>query len=551
MPRGRPAQRIARVTASQARRFESADALRRFRLAAAMFPLGRDAFAPGLRRNRYLRIARLACGEAIARRSWVVVIDMPNAPAADLGLLALFLARTPDGWRAWQGWFPNSTEQGFFPGCVRTPVRARLLRCAAATVEDRRGPCAAHVGARRAEWAREWTPSGDLQSTRPAASHPRARAAKDVTMRTKTTALALASTLLAAPAAAALAAEADDPPSPDRAALHAPVAGHLTVGAQMRAAHRADDRRMNCHAGPAARAQTRRRHLAEGRAAPPERLRRRRDPRPHPGAAASAERAHRLARDGGDRRLRIGRQPGDRHRQRVLREVPVHVRDLERRRRLGQPGRRAPRPSRTAARRCSTRGRARRPGRSADARRRASAALQQRARCSHQRARGAHDQLAVLCVEELEATFRIGTDVAQVAGDESLGVMRTDDDDVPLAGEAFVRVERRPVDAGALAPWASRRRTPATNASPAARRVKRSRVVGRKRADGLERAEDHRRLDGLRCALLDRDRQLNERGLGCDPRPRPGQCDRRGRRSRDRPRVDDQASARTAGSALG
>ncbi len=59
-------------------------------------------------------------------------------------------------------------------------------------------------------------------------------------MRTKTTALALASTLLAAPTAAALAAEADDPPSPDRAALHAPVAGHLTVGAQMRAAHRSD-----------------------------------------------------------------------------------------------------------------------------------------------------------------------------------------------------------------------------------------------------------------------------------------------------------------------
>jgi hypothetical protein len=64
-------------------------------------------------------------------------------------------------------------------------------------------------------------------------------AAKDVTMRTKTTALALASTLLAVPAAA-LAAEADDPPAPDRAALRAPIAGHLTVGAQMRAAHRSD-----------------------------------------------------------------------------------------------------------------------------------------------------------------------------------------------------------------------------------------------------------------------------------------------------------------------
>jgi hypothetical protein len=55
-------------------------------------------------------------------------------------------------------------------------------------------------------------------------------------MRTKTTtALALAGTLLAAPAAALAAAGADDPPSPDRAALHAPVAGHLTVAAQMRA----------------------------------------------------------------------------------------------------------------------------------------------------------------------------------------------------------------------------------------------------------------------------------------------------------------------------
>jgi transglycosylase-like protein len=65
----------------------------------------------------------------------------------------------------------------------------------------------------------------------------RARAAEDVMMRTKTTtALALAGTLLAAPAAALAAAEANDPPSPDRTALHAPVAGHLTVAEQMRAA---------------------------------------------------------------------------------------------------------------------------------------------------------------------------------------------------------------------------------------------------------------------------------------------------------------------------
>jgi hypothetical protein len=55
-------------------------------------------------------------------------------------------------------------------------------------------------------------------------------------MRTKTTtALALAGTLLAAPAAALAAAEADDPPSPTEAAFRAPVAGHLTMASQMRA----------------------------------------------------------------------------------------------------------------------------------------------------------------------------------------------------------------------------------------------------------------------------------------------------------------------------
>jgi hypothetical protein len=55
-------------------------------------------------------------------------------------------------------------------------------------------------------------------------------------MRTKTTtALALAGTLLAAPAAALAAAEANDPPSPTEAVLRAPVAGHLTMASQMRA----------------------------------------------------------------------------------------------------------------------------------------------------------------------------------------------------------------------------------------------------------------------------------------------------------------------------
>jgi hypothetical protein len=55
--------------------------------------------------------------------------------------------------------------------------------------------------------------------------------------------MALTGTALALPAAAFAADAATEPPSPDETALRAPVAGHLTVGAQMRAA-RAHDRRV-------------------------------------------------------------------------------------------------------------------------------------------------------------------------------------------------------------------------------------------------------------------------------------------------------------------
>jgi hypothetical protein len=80
--------------------------------------------------------------------------------------------------------------------------------------------------------------------------HACARAAEDVMMRTETTtALALAGTLLAAPAAALAAAEANDPPSPTEAALRAPVAGHLTIASQMRA-----ERYANAHDDLTARA---------------------------------------------------------------------------------------------------------------------------------------------------------------------------------------------------------------------------------------------------------------------------------------------------------
>ena len=51
-------------------------------------------------------------------------------------------------------------------------------------------------------------------------------------MRTTTTALALAGTLLAVPAAMA-AQKAEDPPTPTDAALRAPLGGHLTVRGEM------------------------------------------------------------------------------------------------------------------------------------------------------------------------------------------------------------------------------------------------------------------------------------------------------------------------------
>ena len=57
-------------------------------------------------------------------------------------------------------------------------------------------------------------------------------------MRTTTTALAVGATALAIPTAAQ-AAKSDDPPSPAQSALRAPLAGHLTVAQQMRAARRA------------------------------------------------------------------------------------------------------------------------------------------------------------------------------------------------------------------------------------------------------------------------------------------------------------------------
>jgi hypothetical protein len=64
-------------------------------------------------------------------------------------------------------------------------------------------------------------------------------------MRTAVTATGAATALIAVTPAALAARDADDPPSPERLALSAPVAGHVTVAGQMRAARRdAHERRL-------------------------------------------------------------------------------------------------------------------------------------------------------------------------------------------------------------------------------------------------------------------------------------------------------------------
>jgi hypothetical protein len=66
-----------------------------------------------------------------------------------------------------------------------------------------------------------------------------------VSMKTAVPAAGAAMALLATVPPALAGREADDPPSPERLALRAPVAGHVTVASQMRAARRdAQERRL-------------------------------------------------------------------------------------------------------------------------------------------------------------------------------------------------------------------------------------------------------------------------------------------------------------------
>ena len=66
----------------------------------------------------------------------------------------------------------------------------------------------------------------------------------------------------------------------------------------------------------------------------------RRDAAAGEGAGESGSERLGLPHAGGDRRLRVRREPGHEHRQRVLRQVPVHAQHVAERRRVGQPGER-------------------------------------------------------------------------------------------------------------------------------------------------------------------------------------------------------------------
>jgi hypothetical protein len=81
----------------------------------AIFTLEREAFGPGLRRSRYIRVAARACGEATARQSWVAVLSFPRAAFAALVPAVAFFARTDTGWHIWYVWFPNMRSSGFPP----------------------------------------------------------------------------------------------------------------------------------------------------------------------------------------------------------------------------------------------------------------------------------------------------------------------------------------------------------------------------------------------------------------------------------------------------
>ncbi|HEX8123744.1 MAG TPA: hypothetical protein VF549_21010 [Solirubrobacteraceae bacterium] len=79
----------------------------------SVFDLSLDAVLPGLRRQRYIRVAARACGVVVAHRSWVALVHSPRARMASLSPAVLYVARTRAGWRTWYGAYPNFGTAGF------------------------------------------------------------------------------------------------------------------------------------------------------------------------------------------------------------------------------------------------------------------------------------------------------------------------------------------------------------------------------------------------------------------------------------------------------
>ncbi|HEX8085452.1 MAG TPA: hypothetical protein VF529_14255 [Solirubrobacteraceae bacterium] len=71
------------------------------------FDLQIAAFLPGFNQWRYVKRAARACGVAVARRSWMVVVNAPRAKMASLVPAIVYVARTREGWRPWYRHFPN------------------------------------------------------------------------------------------------------------------------------------------------------------------------------------------------------------------------------------------------------------------------------------------------------------------------------------------------------------------------------------------------------------------------------------------------------------
>jgi hypothetical protein len=103
-------------------RRQRGDAARGYEVSAIFSLRDHAGTAPGLRRARYVHIAAAACGRDAARRSWVVVADLPQAAAASVGSSQVFFLAREDGrWRVWYGWNPNLDEAGF-PGQPAQPA---------------------------------------------------------------------------------------------------------------------------------------------------------------------------------------------------------------------------------------------------------------------------------------------------------------------------------------------------------------------------------------------------------------------------------------------